>query len=145
MITLPQWGCVCVNLPSAWGQRVTPTQFHGVAGGRRECGGAPPNEAPPTLQVTYLHRSAPGPCSGQLAGPSLSLIFHLIFVLRHSFVSGVARGRNHTPHGSSHLVFVCHSCGLAYVVQKLSFHFRTTCLFPSLALGRIHQCDQRGS
>ena len=41
------------------------------------------------------------------------------FVLRHSSVSGVARGRNHTR--SFHLVFVCHSFGLAYLAQN--FHF----------------------
>ena len=56
-----------------------------------------------TPQVTYLRRSAPGPRRGQLA--TLTLV-HLPshFVLRHSFVSDVARGRNLTPDGSSHLV-----------------------------------------
>ena len=43
------------------------------------------------------------------------------FALRHSFVSGVARGRYHTPDGSLHLVYVCHSFGLAYLAQN--FHF----------------------
>ena len=66
-----------------------------LAGGLRGCRGAPSNEA---LQPrkTYLHRLRLGPVVGSWRGTHL----------RSPFISfrDVARGRNLTPDGSSHLV-----------------------------------------
>ena len=76
-----------------------------------------------------VHRSNPGKrtciaCAWAplwAAGGALTFVhFSFHFVLRHSFVSDVARGRNLTPDGSSHLVL--HAILDVWHVWHKTFH-----------------------
>ena len=101
----PQRGavCVCVNLPGTWEQRVTPFVLHttSLQGDGRVARGAPSTEALPAL--TFVHFAC-----------------QFVLLVRHSFASDVARGRNLTPDGSSHLVL--HAILDVWHVWHKNFH-----------------------
>ena len=97
------------------------SSFIHFAGGRRGCRGAPSNEALPCTpgkRTCIACAWAPS----RAAGGALIFVHHSShFVLRHSFVSDVARGRNLTPDGSSH--FVLHAILNVWHTWDLHFIF----------------------
>ena len=101
--------CVCVREPP-WHMGAEGHSFlffiqHLCRGTEGLQGSSVHRSSPLQPRRTYLHRlRLGGPRCGQLAGHSLSFAFAFQFVLSHSFASDVARGRNLTPDGSSHLV-----------------------------------------
>ena len=111
-----------MNLPGTWEQRVTPLillstinqTVNMLAGGRRGCRGAPSNEALPCAPRKRT-------CIACAWAPSSSFIS----IRATSFIC-VWRSKGPKPHPLRIITFcfVCHSCGLAYLVPKLSFHFR---------------------
>ena len=71
--------------------------------------GAPFNEALPYTPEKRACSARPWiPAQIMSWGASFSSSSH--FVLHHSIVSGISRGRNHTPDRSSHLVLCCFVC-----------------------------------
>ena len=123
--------CVCENLPGTWEQRVTPFVLHttSLQGDGRVARGAPSTEALPAL--TFVHFAC-----------------QFVLLVRHSFASDVARGRNLTPDGSSHLVL--HAILDVWHVWHKNFHpsfiiiiillLILLSLALALALCRIYQC-----
>ena len=94
--------CVCVHFASSCDQEFTTLIF--LAGGQRGCRGAPSNEA---LPCNPGKRTCITCAWAPLWAAGGALTFVLLsshFVLRHSFVSDVARGRNLTLDGSSDFV-----------------------------------------
>ena len=108
--------CVCVYLPGTWEQRVTPLillstinqTVNMLAGGRRGCRGAPSNEALPCAPRKRT-------CIACAWAPSSSFIS----IRATSFIC-VWRSKGPKPHPLRIITFcfVCHSCGLAYLVPK---------------------------
>ena len=93
-----------------------------------------PTKLSPAPQVNVPALPAPGAPSWAAGGARIFVHPSFHFMLRHSFVSDVARGRNLTPDGSFHCVFVCHSFGLAYLAQNLHVIGATTRCVLALSL-----------
>ena len=106
--------CVCGNRYVHPGKASQPTTLQGGRGG---VGGLCPPKLLPIPQETYLLVCAWAPL---WAAGGTFIAFILISLRATSFlrVWRSSRGRNFTPEGSSHLVFVCHSCGLAHMAKN---------------------------
>ena len=76
----------------SWGSRPLLLSLSSLARGRKRCRGGPSNEIfPYATGNRYLLWSAPGPCRGQLAGPSSSCSPSSHLVLCDSVVSPKAK------------------------------------------------------
>ena len=160
---------VCVCLPGTWEQMVTPlilfstinkTVNNIFAGGRRVCRGAPSNEALPCAPGKRTCIACAWAPSWAAGGALIFVHLSSHFVLRHSLVSGAARGRNLTLYGSSHSVLFCMPflrsgvlgtktfisfsffiIIIIHIILQLASFFAFALLFSSLLFCRIRQCD----